>query len=111
MKISAPVKDFGGVVAGIQFKDGVGEAPGGFEHLHYFVEHGYTVGDEPTKDAAAFPDGEPSEDWKGDQIKAYAAAKGFDLAGATNKKAMVEAIVTAKAAAEVPVTPVDAGSN
>lgn len=110
-KITAPVEDFGGLVAGVQFVKGVAEISDDSEFLRYFVEQGYKVGDEPAKDVAAFPDGEPSEDWKGDQIKAYAAANGFDLAGATNKKAMVEAIVAAKAAAEVPVTPADAGSN
>lgn len=111
-KITAPVEGFDGLVAGAQFIKGVAEVPEDFEHIRYFVEAGYTVGDQPAVDAGpAFPDGEPSEDWKGDQIKAYASANGFDLAGATNKKAMVEAIVAAKAAAAVSVTPADAGSN
>lgn len=112
-KITAPVEGFDGLVAGAQFIKGVAEVPEDFEHIRYFVEAGYEVGDQPAKAEAgpAFPEGEPSEDWKGDQIKAYAAAYGIDLAGATNKKAMVEAIVAAKAAAEAPVTPANAGSN
>jgi hypothetical protein len=44
-----------------------------------------------------FPEGEPAESWKGDQLKAYAKAKSIDLGGATNKADMVAAIEASKA--------------
>lgn len=44
-----------------------------------------------------YPEGEPAESWKGDQLKAYAKAKSIDLGGATNKADMVAAIEASKA--------------
>lgn len=41
---------------------------------------------------AAFPEGDPSEDWKGDELKAYAEANEIDLGSARTKAEMVEAI-------------------
>ena len=52
--------------------------------------------DEPS--GPAFPEGEPSEDWKGDQLDAYAADKGYDLAGAKTKAEKVAAIQAAASA-------------
>lgn len=58
-----------------------------------FVEEIKAAGsDEPP-----FPDGEPSETWKGEQLKAYAKANEIDLGGATTKADMVAAIAAAKA--------------
>lgn len=45
--------------------------------------------------AAKFPEGDPSEDWKGDELKAYADAKGIDLGSARTKAEMVDAIAAA----------------
>lgn len=44
-----------------------------------------------------FPETEPSESWKGEQLKAYAKANEIDLGGATNKADMVAAIAASKA--------------
>lgn len=41
------------------------------------------------------PQGEPSESWKADALKAYAAEHGIDLAGATKKADIVAAITAA----------------
>lgn len=57
-KITAPVEDFAGLVAGVQFVKGVAEVPEDFEHVRYFIESGYKVGDQPTEDPAPEADGE-----------------------------------------------------
>lgn len=47
--------------------------------------------DEPA--AAEFPEGDPSEDWKVDELKAYAASKEIDLGDASKKADLVSAIL------------------
>ncbi|ERG63533.1 hypothetical protein L332_03585 [Agrococcus pavilionensis RW1] len=47
-----------------------------------------------------FPEGEPSEEWKVDELKAYAAAREVDLGGATKKADMLAAIEAAAKPAE-----------
>lgn len=49
-------------------------------------------------DGPAYPDGEPSEDWTGKQLDAYAADKTVDLAGASTKAEKVAAIQAAASA-------------
>lgn len=44
------------------------------------------------------PDGEPSEEWTGDQLKAYAKREDLSLGGASSKGDIVKAIADAKAA-------------
>lgn len=44
---------------------------------------------------AAYPDGEPSETWKVDELKAYAADNAVDLGGATVKAEILAAIQSA----------------
>ncbi|HEY1176481.1 MAG TPA: hypothetical protein VGF17_10010 [Phytomonospora sp.] len=51
----------------------------------------------PEPPAPAYPEGEPSEDWKGDQLDAYASEKGVDLSGAKTKADKVAAIQAASA--------------
>lgn len=41
---------------------------------------------------ADYPEGDPSTEWTGKQLKAYAAAHNIDLGSATNKAAVLEAI-------------------
>lgn len=38
------------------------------------------------------PEGDPSEDWKVDQLKAYAEREGVDLGGATKKADILTAV-------------------
>lgn len=59
------------------------------------------------RDAATpYPDGDPSESWKGDQLQAYADAKSIDLTGHKGSKAdMVTAINAGLAAAHMPAEP------
>lgn len=42
------------------------------------------------------PDGDPSEDWTGAQLKAYAKAKDISLGGATKKADMLAAVEAAR---------------
>ena len=44
----------------------------------------------------SFPDGDPADSWKVDQLKAYAAEHNVDLSGATKKADILAAIVAAK---------------
>ncbi|HEY1177860.1 MAG TPA: hypothetical protein VGF17_17020 [Phytomonospora sp.] len=52
----------------------------------------------PAGDAPAYPEGDPSEDWTGKQLDAYAADKNVDLAGASTKADKVAAIQAATSA-------------
>jgi len=69
------------------------------ESLANLKELGFVSADE--EQAATpepeYPEGEPVETWKGDQLKAYARDHKIDLGGATNKADMVSAIAAAKA--------------
>lgn len=47
------------------------------------------------RNGSPFPEGDPSEVWKGDELKAYAEARGFDLGAAKTKAEMVAAITDA----------------
>lgn len=62
---------------------------------------GKSVKDDPAPSTPApagdFPEGEPSEEWTGKQLDAYAASKSVDLGAAKNKADKVAAI---KAAAQ-----------
>lgn len=54
----------------------------------------------PEDDEPAFPEGDPSEEWSGKQLDAYAAAKSIELGSAKTKAEKVAAIVAASAPAE-----------
>ena len=43
-------------------------------------------------ESAAYPDGEPSEDWRGAELDAYAAENGVDLSSAKTKAEKVAAL-------------------
>jgi len=43
-----------------------------------------------------YPDGDPSEDWKGDELDAYAAAKTVDISAAKNKAEKAAALLAAQ---------------
>lgn len=62
-KITAPVKGFNGIVAGVQFKDGSASTDD-TGALAYFRRHGYTIGgtDGATDDSGGAPADENSED-------------------------------------------------
>ncbi len=46
-------------------------------------------------DATGIPEGEPSTDWKVDQLRALAAQRGVSLGDATTKAAILDALATA----------------
>lgn len=61
------------------------------EAVDYYLSKGWTVSGAAVPEAS-FPDGEPSKDWKNDQIVAYAEREGIDLADATKKDDMLAVI-------------------
>lgn len=91
-KITTPVEGFNGVVAGVHFANGVGETEDA-SALFYFERRGYGI----EKAAITIPDGKPSTEWKGDQLKAYAEKHSLDLGAAKTKPELVEAIEKAEA--------------
>jgi hypothetical protein len=46
--------------------------------------------------ARGYPDGDPVEDWKGDELDAYAAAKNVDISSAKNKAEKAAALLAAR---------------
>lgn len=91
-KITTPVKGFTGSVVGVSFKDGTGSTDDPTA-LAYFARQGYGI--EQSDTPVEIPDGKPSTDWKGDQLKAYAGQHEIDLGSAKSKAEIVEAIETA----------------
>ncbi|WP_402843774.1 hypothetical protein [Microbacterium sp. GXS0129] len=85
--ITTPVEGYTGVVVGVSFVDGHGETDNPAA-LAYFARQGYTIEDT----APAFPDGDPTEKWTGDQLKAFAAAK--EITVTDGKKADVLKAIT-----------------
>lgn len=61
------------------------------------VDGGFLAAAEDT-DEQPFPEGDPAESWKVDQLKAFAAADGIDLGDAKNKADILAAIAAAKSA-------------
>lgn len=66
-------------------------------HLEGVARWEHTEGDAPKK-AVEIPEGKPSEDWTGDQLKAYAEKHELTLGSAKNKAEIVKAIEDAEAA-------------
>jgi hypothetical protein len=91
--IHTPVEGFTGIVAGVNFAQGEGQTDKP-NALAYFRRHDYTIeGDEPAP--VVIPEGDPSDDWKVDQLKAYAKEHEVDLDGATKKDDILAAISAA----------------
>ena len=93
--ITTPVEGFTGVTVGVSFVDGKGETDNE-SAIAYFHRHGYGV--ESAEKAVEIPEGAPSTDWKGDQLKAYAEKHEVDLGSAKTKPEIVKAIEDAAAA-------------
>lgn len=93
-KITTPVEGFTGQVAGVAFANGVGETDDPIA-LGYFERRGYGI--EKADPPVTIPDGKPSTEWKGEQLKAYAEKHSLDLGSAKTKPEMVAAIEKAEA--------------
>ncbi len=91
-EIRTPVKGFTGKVAGVQFTDGVGETADEAA-LAYFERHGYDIVPEEQEPDPLYPEGDPTEKWTVDQLKAYAADHDIDLTGVSGKDNVVAAVV------------------
>lgn len=104
--ITHPEPGFTGSNSGIRFEGGAAEldtiTPDVIEVL---TANGFTVTGEAS-DKPAFPEGDPSTEWTGAQLDAYAAAKGVQLTGANKKDEkvalLVKAAEEAAAAAQAP---------
>ncbi len=92
-RITAPVKGLNGTgVGGIRFVNSVAETDNE-SVIAYCRAAGYEVQDlEAAPTESELPEGEPTESWKNDQIKAWAKANDRDLGGATNKADMLAAL-------------------
>lgn len=96
-KITAPDAAFTGTISGIEFTAGVGEVDSIDDAARaVLTDHGFTI--EATPKVVEIPDGKPSEEWKADQLKAYAAKHEITLGEAKNKPEIVKAIQDAEAA-------------
>ncbi len=81
--IESPVKGFSGLVAGVHFVDGKGSTDSE-SAIAYFERQGYTVsGAKPEE--RGYPAGDPSDKWKVEELKAYAAERNIDLGEAKKK--------------------------
>lgn len=105
--VTAPVKGFTGVVAGVSFFDGKADTTN-TTALAYFRRQGYLIDHGPASPAAAEPSTAPqsasmlvlpSKPKVGD-LRKYAEAKGIDLAGATRKDDILAAIEAAERPAD-----------
>lgn len=100
-RVHAPRK-VDATIAGVKFTDGVAETDDPAA-LAYFRRHPYVIEALEARNAAGYPDGAPTDDWTGDELRAYATDHGVDLPGsARTKAAMVKAIEDATAPAPIP---------
>lgn len=96
-KITAPVAEFNGVVAGVHFADGKAETENEAA-LAYFERQGYGV-DGPAEDPdEQIPAGNLA-DLTVAKLQRYAKNKGIDLGKATKKPEILEAIEKAESPA------------
>lgn len=86
--IKTPVEGFTGLVAGVQFVDGVGKTDSE-SAIAYFERQGYGVGDEPAENPSdpdrKYPGGDPSDKWTVPELLAYAADRKIDIGEAKKK--------------------------
>ena len=85
-KIICPNKQYTGVSASVSFANGIGETDK--PHLiNWFKENGYTVEDkEPS----------PFDGMTIDELKAYAAEKGYNIGSATSPAGIIKKIMEAE---------------
>lgn len=83
-KITSPVPDFTGKVAGVQFVDGSAETDDEGA-LGYFARHGYGVAGSDVEGTKAYPKGAPTIAWSIAQLKAYCEDKGLVYGTAKTK--------------------------
>lgn len=109
-KITTPVEGFTGDVAGVTFANGVGETDDPIA-LGYFARRGYSIEGAEAEKVVDVPEGKPSTEWKGDQLKAYAEKHGLELGSAKTKPEFVAAIEKAEAEKAAAETPPPAGDG
>jgi hypothetical protein len=92
-KIETPVEGFNGIVAGVQFTDGVGHTDDEAA-LGYFDRQGYTVSGVVEEAVERdYPLGDPSDKWTVKQLLAYAKDRGINVAAdVKGKEAVLNAI-------------------
>lgn len=84
--IKTPVEGFNGIVAGVQFVEGVGKTDDEGA-IAYFERQGYTVaGDVSEAVERDYPEGDPSDKWTIPQLLAFAKAHDIQIAADVKKK-------------------------
>lgn len=84
--IKTPVEGFNGIVAGVQFVEGVGKTDDEGA-IAYFERQGYTVaGDVSEAVDRDYPEGDPSDKWTIPQLLAFAKAHDIQIAADVKKK-------------------------
>lgn len=84
--IKTPVEGFNGIVAGVQFVDGVGKTDDEGA-IAYFERQGYTVAGDVSEAAERdYPEGDPSDKWTIPQLLAFAKAHDIQIAADVKKK-------------------------
>lgn len=109
-KITAPVKGYNGIVAGVHFSNGTAETdnPGA---LAYFRRHGYGVASQTP--AAAGGQRGPAENLSGfsvPELRKYAKDKGIDLGSAKSKDDVLAAIERAVSPVHADIDPLAAAA-
>lgn len=92
--ITAPVKEFNGVVAGVNFTDGKADTDNE-SAIAYFERQGYGV-DKPAEDNDEEGPAGNLADLSVPKLRDYAKKKGIDLGGAKNKPEVLAAIEKAE---------------
>lgn len=85
-KIETPVEGFNGLVAGVQFVDGVGHTDDEAA-LGYFDRQGYKVSGKVDESVEReFPLGDPSDKWTVKELRAYAKDRSISVAADVKSK-------------------------
>jgi hypothetical protein len=80
--IKAPNEKYNGVVAGVQFIDGVGKTSDE-NAIAYFERQGYNVAGHVEEEVERkYPLGDPSDKWKKAELLAYASDRQIDIGDA-----------------------------
>ena len=91
--IKTPVEGFNGIVAGVQFIDGVGSTDDEGA-IAYFERQGYEVAGDVSDDVEGkYPLGDPSDKWTKAELLAYAEDRGIQLEADVKTKDQIWAAI------------------
>ncbi len=91
--IKTPVEGFNGIVAGVQFIDGVGSTDDEGA-IAYFERQGYEVAGDVSDDVERkYPLGDPSDKWTKAELLAYADDRGIQIEADVKTKDQIWAAI------------------